>query len=90
MNPYAAVPSMHIAFALMIALPAIRIARHAISKLAWAFYPLLVLFVVVVTANHFWLDAAAGALVAGVAALIAQGLLARVKPGTWSWRPAPA
>jgi membrane-associated phospholipid phosphatase len=89
-NPYAAVPSMHIAFALMIALPAIRIARYAISKLFWAFYPLLVLFVVVVTANHFWLDAAAGALVAGIAALLAQRLLARVKPGTWSWRPAPA
>jgi len=87
-NPYAAVPSMHIAFALMISLPAIRIARHAVTRLFWALYPLLVLFVVVVTANHFWLDAAAGALVAALSALVAAHVLARVKPGTWSWRPA--
>jgi hypothetical protein len=89
-NPYAAVPSMHIAFALMIAIPGFTIARHAASKLFWAVYPLLVLFVVVVTANHFWLDAAAGAAVAGLAALIAHRLLAALGPGSWSWRPAPA
>lgn len=87
-NPYAAVPSMHIAFALLIALPASRISRHLVSKLFWALYPLLVLFVVIVTANHFWLDAAAGALVAGLAALIADRLLAQLGPGSWAWRPA--
>ena len=37
----------------------------ACSKALWAVYPLVVTFVVVVTANHFWLDAALGALVAG-------------------------
>ena len=87
-NPYAAVPSMHIAFALMIAVPAATISRHLASRLFWALYPLLVLFVVIVTANHFWLDAAAGALVALAAALIAQRLLAQLGPGSWSWRPA--
>jgi membrane-associated phospholipid phosphatase len=89
-NPYAAVPSMHIAFALMIAIPAISIARHALTKVAWALYPVLVLFVVVVTANHFWLDAAAGALVAGLAALAAVRLLAPLGPPSWSWRTAAA
>jgi membrane-associated phospholipid phosphatase len=89
-NPYAAVPSMHIAFALMIAVPAISIARHAVSKAFWAVYPVLVLFVVVVTANHFWLDAAAGALVAALAAVAALRLLAPLGPPSWSWRPAPA
>ena len=88
-NPYAAVPSMHIAFALLISVPAFRISRHAVSKAFWAAYPMLVLFVVVVTANHFWLDAAAGALVAGVSALVAARVLARVRPGAWSWRTAP-
>jgi PAP2 superfamily len=87
-NPYAAVPSMHIAFALMISIPGISIARHAVSKVFWALYPFLVLFVVVVTANHFWLDAAAGAAVAAVAALVAHRLLAAMGPGNWSWRPA--
>jgi membrane-associated phospholipid phosphatase len=89
-NPYAAVPSMHIAFALMIAIPAISIARHAVTKALWALYPVLVLFVVVVTANHFWLDAAVGALVAGLAALAALRLLAPLGPPNWSWRPAAA
>jgi hypothetical protein len=88
-NPYAAVPSMHIAFALLISVPGFRIARHAVSKAFWAAYPMLVFFVVVVTANHFWLDAAAGALVAGLSALVAARVLARVKPGAWSWRTAP-
>jgi PAP2 superfamily len=87
-NPYAAVPSMHIAFALMISIPGISISRHAVSKVVWALYPVLVLFVVVVTANHFWLDAAAGAAVAAVAALVAHRLLAAMGPGSWSWRPA--
>jgi hypothetical protein len=87
-NPYAAVPSMHVAFALMISIPAFSISRHTISRVFWTLYPLLVLFVIVVTANHFWLDAAAGAAVAGAAAVVAHRLLAPVRPGSWSWRPA--
>jgi len=84
------VPSMHIAFALMIAVPAVRISRQLAAKIVWALYPLLVLFVVIVTANHFWLDAAAGALVAVIAALVAHRLLATYGPGDWSWHPARA
>jgi hypothetical protein len=87
-NPYAAVPSMHIAFALMIAIPAARVSRHLASKVLWTLYPLMVLFVVIVTANHFWLDAAAGALVAAIAAFVAHRLLATYGPGSWSWHPA--
>ena len=87
-NPFAAVPSMHIAFALMIGVTAVLISRHLIVKALWALYPLLVFFVVIVTANHFWLDAAAGALVAAIAAVVAHTLLARLRPGVWSWRPA--
>ena len=61
-NPFAAVPSMHVAFALMIAVPAIFLVRNRVLKVLWALYPVVVTFVVVVTANHFWLDAALGAL----------------------------
>jgi membrane-associated phospholipid phosphatase len=85
-NPYAAVPSMHIAFALMIAGPAVRICRHAAAKVLWALYPLFVMFVVVVTGNHFWLDAAAGALVASLSGIAAAYLFARLRPEAWSWR----
>jgi hypothetical protein len=87
-NPYAAIPSMHCAFALMIGVTGTLIARHPISKVAWATYPLLVLWVVVVTANHFWIDAAAGYLVAILAALAAREVLARARPAVWSFRPA--
>lgn len=67
-NPFAAVPSMHVAFALMIGVPAVILVRSRLLKVAWAVYPVLVTFVVVVTANHFWLDAALGALVAAFSA----------------------
>jgi membrane-associated phospholipid phosphatase len=87
-NPYAAVPSMHVAFALMIAVPGALICRSLATRVLWALYPLLVVLVIVVTGNHFWLDAAAGAAVAAVAALAARSILARVGPGAWSWRPA--
>jgi PAP2 superfamily len=87
-NPYAAVPSMHIAFALMIGVTGALLCRHLALRVLWSLYPVLVFFVIIVTANHFWLDAAAGAAVAGVAAVAAHKLLARVRPGVWSWRPA--
>jgi len=70
-NPYAAVPSMHVAFALMVGIPASRLVDKRVFKVAWAAYPVLVTFVVVVTANHFWLDAALGALVAAFSAWVA-------------------
>jgi membrane-associated phospholipid phosphatase len=89
-NPYAAIPSMHCAFALIIGVTGALIARHRVTKIAWAVYPLLVFWVVVVTGNHFWIDAAAGALVAVLAALAARQVLARVRPAVWSWRPATA
>ncbi len=83
-NQYAAVPSMHIAFSLMIAVPAAALSRHAAARTAWSAYPLAVLFVIVATGNHFWFDAAAGAAVACLAALAARAL-ARARPSVWAW-----
>jgi membrane-associated phospholipid phosphatase len=92
-NPFAAMPSMHVAFALMIAVPAIRLVEPLVLRAAWSVYPLVVSFVVIVTANHFWLDAAVGAVVAAVSAVGATFALARARPDAWAWRtpsPAPA
>jgi membrane-associated phospholipid phosphatase len=86
-NPYAAIPSMHIAFSTMIGVTGVLVARHRTSKILWAIYPVLVFWVVVVTANHFWIDGAAGLLVAVLAALAARSL-ARARPAVWSFRPA--
>lgn len=89
-NPFAAVPSMHVAFALMIGIPAIRLVRSRMLKIAWGVYPAVVTFVVVVTANHYWVDAALGALVAALSAAAASAMLARARPEAWAWRTAPA
>jgi membrane-associated phospholipid phosphatase len=88
-NPYAAVPSMHVAFALMIAIPTILIVKRRILKILWALYPILITFVVVVTGNHWVMDAFAGAAVAGASALISAYVLSRVWPAAWAWRPHP-
>ena len=89
-NPFAAVPSMHVAFALMIAVPAIMLVKRRVAKLLWAIYPLVVTFVVMVTANHFWLDAALGALVAAMSAYAAYAAFARARPEAWAWHTARA
>ena len=36
------------------------VTRHLLARLLWAFYPALVVFSIVATANHFFLDAVAG------------------------------
>jgi membrane-associated phospholipid phosphatase len=84
-NPYAAIPSMHCAFALMIGATGVMVCRRWISRAFWASWPLLIAWVVIVTANHYWVDAALGWLVAAAAALIAARLLAPARPETWSW-----
>jgi hypothetical protein len=90
-NPFAAVPSMHVAFALMIGIPGAKLARSRWLKSLWYIYPVLVTFVVMVTANHFWIDAVLGLLVAGAAYAGASYALARARPNAWAWRsPAEA
>jgi PAP2 superfamily len=86
-NPYAAVPSMHVAFALMIGWPLARLARHPAVRIAWMLYPFLMTFVIVITANHFIADALLGALTAAASAYGASWL-ARARPGVWRFATA--
>jgi PAP2 superfamily len=81
-NPYAAVPSMHVAFALMIGAPLARLAERRVVSVLWMLYPVLMTFVIVVTANHFIVDALLGALTAGASAYGASWL-ARTRPAIW-------
>lgn len=82
-NQYAAMPSLHFAWALWCACAAAPVMRSRWARIMVIAYPVVTLFVIVVTANHFWLDAVGGAVVlacgAGLAALAA--LAARL------WRP---
>jgi len=86
-NPYAAVPSMHVAFALMIGWPLARLVRWNVLRVFWGAYPFLVTFVIVITANHFLADAFLGACTAGIAAYTASWL-ARARPAAWAFAPA--
>jgi membrane-associated phospholipid phosphatase len=76
---------MHCAFAMMIGATGFKVCRHWYSKAFWATWPLLVAWVTVVTANHYWVDAVLGWGVALTAALAAQRL-ARSRPETWAFR----
>ena len=71
-DEFSAMPSVHVGWAIIVAIAVITVSRRRWRWLAAA-YPVLTLLVVVVTANHFWLDGiAAGVLVALV--LVVQSL----------------
>jgi membrane-associated phospholipid phosphatase len=88
-NPYAAVPSMHVAFALSIGWPLARLVRWRAARVLWFVYPFLVAFVIVATANHFIVDALLGALTAAASAYGARWL-ARARPAAWRFSPVRA
>jgi membrane-associated phospholipid phosphatase len=88
LNAYAAVPSMHVCFALMIGLPMARLTDRWWVKLLWRLYPLLITFAVVATGNHFFIDVFLGGVTALAAALLADRLLARRRPEAWAFSPA--
>ncbi len=63
-DQFSAVPSVHVGWAVIVAIAAVTASRSR-WRWAWVGYPVLTTLVVVATANHFWLDGiAAAALVA--------------------------
>src|SRR3954454_12787224 len=66
-NPYAAMPSLHAADALIVGLSLALACRSWWARALWAAWPVWVWFCVMATGNHFWLDVAAGVAVAVVA-----------------------
>lgn len=65
---YAAMPSLHVAWATWCAFAVVSVTRTRWRHLAWL-YPLATTFVVLATANHFLLDTVAGAAIAGLGLL---------------------
>ena len=87
-NPYAAMPSLHAADALIVGVTLAYVARRWWVKALWLFWPAWVWFAVMATGNHFWLDILAGIAVAAVAGvLVHRRRLARSLP---TRRKAPA
>lgn len=71
-NQYAAMPSLHVGWALWCGILLWRHAKHPLLRAAGIAYPLVTTFIVMGTANHYFLDAVAGCAVMGVGALLAR------------------
>jgi hypothetical protein len=83
-----AMPSVHVGWALLVALVVVQLSTSRWRWLALG-YPVLTLLAVVVTANHFWLDGIAAALLLGLA-LAVQRAGRAVRRGIRSrWRRGP-
>ncbi|MGK5740224.1 phosphatase PAP2 family protein [Micromonospora sp. URMC 103] len=70
-NQYAAMPSLHVGWATVVAIVLIAAGRTRWRWL-WLLHPVLTLTVVVVTGNHYWLDAVAALALLGSIVLLAR------------------
>jgi hypothetical protein len=90
-NPFAAVPSMHVCFACIVGMTGAALAHRRLAAAVWLAYPVLVTVIVVVTANHFFFDVVAGGLTAAVAWGVAGELRVGLSPqGRRLMSPAPS
>ena len=71
-NPFAAVPSLHFGYALLVGLTIAAVARGRLGRVIGWSYPVVMLLVIVATGNHFFFDAAGGAVAIGVGFLFAS------------------
>ncbi|HVT22966.1 MAG TPA: phosphatase PAP2 family protein [Mycobacteriales bacterium] len=76
-NQYAAMPSLHIGWSIWCAIAIATLASRRWVRILGVAYPLLTLFVVIGTANHFVLDAVGGAVVLGFAIAVERLLSGR-------------
>ena len=65
-NQYAAMPSLHMCWTLLVGIAIIRIAKTRWLKIVGFLLPLLMFITIVATANHFILDALVGSSIAGL------------------------
>jgi hypothetical protein len=71
-NQFAAMPSVHCAWALWCACALIPRLKRTWAKWLAGIYPAITVIAIVLTANHYFLDAVAGYIVLGVAAVLAR------------------
>ena len=86
-SPYAAMPSAHMAFALVTTGIVVCLARSRAVRLLILLYPPAVLVEIMATGNHIWLDAVGGAAVAGIGFGLALGYRGRRRPVVTARRP---
>jgi len=84
-DEFSAMPSVHVGWALIVAIAVVTVSRNRWRWLAAA-YPVITLLAVVVTANHFWLDGIVAALLVALV-LVAQHTAGRLRSGKSSEGP---
>lgn len=77
-NEYAAMPSLHVGWSLWCGIMLIRFGRHWTIRTLGVLYPVVTALVVMGTANHYLMDAAAGVLVMGIGFVLARPSLRMV------------
>ncbi len=78
-NPFAAMPSLHVGFALFTGIGIIKVGRRKIHWVLGIGYPLLMATAVVGTANHYILDVIVGSLITIMAYIVVPRITRRVK-----------
>jgi hypothetical protein len=71
-NPVAAMPSLHVGMAPVVAWALVALTPWAATRVLGVLYPAVVTVTVVVTGNHYLLDVAGGLVVVAVAAVLAR------------------
>ncbi len=85
-NEFAAMPSMHVGYSVLFALTLFWLNRGSRWRWLAFLWPAGMLFVVVATANHWWLDGVGGAATVLIGLAVAWRLSGGL-PMPWDWRP---
>jgi hypothetical protein len=85
-NQYAAMPSLHVGWAVWSGWQLFRHGRHRVTKILGVAYPFVLSVVVIATANHYLLDVVGGFAVVGVAV----GVIKLFSLFGWRFRRGPS
>jgi PAP2 superfamily len=79
-NDYAAMPSLHFGWVLLLGIALVTLARHRVTRIAGVVLPVLMFASIVLTANHYLVDG----LVGGAVILFGLGVAVRLERKTGS------
>jgi hypothetical protein len=79
-DQYAALPSLHIGYALFLSLAVFLLTTNRLARVLAAVYPVVVFAAIIITGNHYVLDVAAGVIVPAVAFAANYGIAPQTVP----------
>jgi hypothetical protein len=79
-NQFAAMPSLHFGWALLVAIGVVHVKRHPWSYVV-LLHPVITLMAIVATANHYWLDAGVAIVLVAIAVVVVAHVAASDRVG---------